>query len=190
MIEFKKMTQLERFDPPRPKGNPGPIVGDEYPSVMVDRHTIYVWFEFQVDNDYDLYLELVSELPDTDWSDGWGHWIEYEREMCGWDFLPGLVDHWPDELPFVKGALELGVAPNQPFLLRIEGHYSTSRDWETGYPETELEASWEFICAEPMSPDQALEEWRIWGRQVRHFDQEDREGGRAPWTTGPIGSLS
>lgn len=173
-MEFKPLefTELQPA-PPRPRGNPGPIVGDEYPSVMVDKNTIYCWFEFQLDSDYDLYLELISELPDMLWSDGWGHWIEYEREMCGWDFLAGLVDHWPDELPCVKGALALGVAPNQPFLLRIEGSYHTSTDWETGYKESELDCAWELIAIEPMSPVQVEAEWQAWRDQVDRFDKED-----------------
>ena len=188
MIEFKPIAAIPMMPQRRPRGNPGPIVGDEYPSVTVSSTTFYAWFEFQMSHEYDLELELVSELPDLGWGE-YGHWFDYEREMCGWDFLPGFELNWQDDFQMVKMALTLGVAPNQPFLMKVFGAYSTSRDWESGHEEAELECDWELISIEKLAPTAVLEEWRIWHAQMRMLDKETREGGIPEWMTGPIALL-
>lgn len=175
---------------PREHGVPGPVVDGQFPSVTVcaenEECGFYTWLQFQIDDDYDLYLEMLSDLADVNWPEYWPNWIEFEREYVGWEFLPGLIGAHRDEMPNVKGALTLGVAPGQAFLLCIRGSYTHWRDYDYGGWETDLKCRWTLVAVESISPMQILENWQAWGKKVMQLDESTRKGGVAPWITHPV----
>lgn len=189
-MKWMKIQAADEDDPnPREQGDQGPIVDGPFPSVTVCDENgecgFYAWFQFQIEDDYDLHLEMLSDLADVNWPEYWKNWIEFEHEHVGWEFLPDLIGNYQDDTPNVKGALALGVAPEQAFLLCIRGSYSHWCDLDYGGWETDLDCDWHLIAIEPMSPAQVLEQWQAWGKKTAQLDEATRKGGIAPWTNHP-----
>lgn len=108
-------------------------------------------------------------------------WFFYEMGQEG---LPGIIDpsnySWPnhDLDPWAVFALCNGIAPFQPFLLRIPmPHYSrTYGDW--GY-EYDVEYDHEVIAVQPLSEKQKLQRWEAYFKSVEL---------EIPWATTPPSS--
>jgi len=79
-------------------------------------------------------------------------WLDYEMGEIGIDYMLDIgVDH-------ERWALREGVAPGQPFLIRIE----PPRYYQDYWGECDVEYEWELLDKKPYTDAMALEAWLAW----------------------------
>lgn len=106
------------------------FVGD-YPSLFLggNRRICYVWVMLRVSEQQDFSPVLLSKLPNHK------IWLAEELKKCGWDFLD---HHWTCHpgWEWVEWGLVHGVAPDQPFLLRLElvFYLEYNDDYDANFP--------------------------------------------------------
>lgn len=122
--------------------------------------TCYAYFSSTIDVDgEDLYMHLESALPDIGRREGKMTWLEWESSygelwlMMGWG-----VDFSHRDYPVARQLLELGLAPGQWFILKLEPCYS-GPDHNGEYDQ---ECEWELISSERLSPSEKGELWHQW----------------------------
>lgn len=100
----------------------------------------------------------VGRLP------AWRYWDE---SYSVHDMLTADTSSY--EEVYIHWALEHGVAPGQPFLLRINEPEYTRCGGYDGYDEFDVDWSYEFIRAVPWSRDKALRSWAAFTSNLEKY---------------------
>lgn len=138
-----------------------------WPCLIVDYNCIYAWFQFTTDRDSDdLLPELLSDIPVGDGGLP-SSFLPEEMIACGWDSI------FPTQHLCVEWALHHGIAPYQPFCLKI-----TLKVYGPDcHGEYDASVKTELISIESMNPEWVLREWEkylrlIWGGLSADFPAE------------------
>lgn len=90
-------------------------------------------------------------------------WLQEEISQIGWESLLDLCDYnrrTEDGHHFevIQWALECGIAPEQPFLVRIDIPYGYRCSYE--YDEWETDYNYEIISVQPLSTKETAKRWK------------------------------
>ena len=124
-----------------------PYLTDVY---LKDEGCAYVWFHLYQDGT-GLEIEEIGEDNQGDLSPS----LEYEVENLGWADMLDFPSHWePAQLTW---ALEDGIAPEQPFLIRFDppDYYSCGEYGE----EQDVTYEWDLVYVEPWLREKSLSVW-------------------------------
>jgi hypothetical protein len=169
---------------PLPPRNWGPYkCGSFIPpfvDVMIPGGPAYVWLTLSFDGEDLAFEEWGEETwgeppevpppPDSDPHDldRFRSIIQFGRPSLMHEWLQALISDigWPDifDIPRCGGewcvmswALEAGLAPDQPFLVRIDVPYSYRSSWE--YDEWDEDYNYEIIFAQPLPKEETAKRW-------------------------------
>jgi len=100
-------------------------------------------------------------------------WYDHEMENSGWEGILGSEHREPN------WAIEEGIAPEQPFLLRIATpeYYRCSYE----YDEWDVNWDWEIFYVTQLDPQEAANRWEAWlvgeegPRELSPYEQEQDE---------------
>lgn len=138
-----------------------------WPCFIANYSCIYVWFQFVTDRDSeDLLPQLLSDIPVGDGGQPL-NFLADEIKMVGWDSI------FPTKYTSIEWALQHGIAPYQPFCLKITLHVR-GPDINGEYDEN---IDTELISVESMNPEWVIEEWEkhlrfLWGGSSTDFPAE------------------
>lgn len=121
----------------------------------------YVWLVADPLDDLALRQDDLVEDDQTE-AEAQRDWLEFERDMVGWEELVGAsrgdVATW---------LLREGLAPGQPFLVWLRPHYSVDY-----YGEHDLDIEAEVVLVDPWSDERAAEAWEEWIEAGYDFEKE------------------
>lgn len=106
-------------------------------------------------------------------------WLQEEISQCGWESLLDCSDYnrrteAGSDFEVIQWALELGIAPEQPFLVRVDIPYSYRSSYE--YDEWDTDYNYEILHVLPISPKEAAKRWK----KVTKAMAEDRTAVEKP----------
>lgn len=132
-----------------------------------DPHVVYAWMALQETGEdrldpqllgrpfgvIDRYYRAAGRKVEQDHASS--IWLTFELDESGFDFMD-VRRGWPRQhfCEWADLALCLGIAPDQPFLVRFEATYT--RDY---WGEYDARFDWEVIAIEPLDPAEALHRW-------------------------------
>lgn len=141
---------------------------------------IYMWFQLK-ENGEDLTLVTVNNYNGGDGGDGGDSSVNRGNAAFIGDMPEGLVDittelgwdsafyvaftteesglGWVFDTSWTEWALRNGVAPYQPFLIKMDGlptYYATCDEWDVDF------APWEIVEKEPWSAFEVSRHWEHW----------------------------
>jgi len=146
-----------------PETLPGPPMMD-----FIGEEECYVWFCF-IEEGYDLLLDRCGDDQDGDNP----KWLDDELEMSGWDFFQGMGSNWcwdNDFGRFAQWALEMGIAPYQPFRIWFKKPHYYRCSYE--YDEWDVEWSWDVDRVIRISDWDAVRRWEHYMMERRRFITE------------------
>jgi hypothetical protein len=98
----------------------------------------------------DTFGRLTSYVPPDEMT-----WVEHLSQDIGWDEVIAR-----DQRDLAMFLIENGIAPEQPFLVRIHNYQS----WQSGYETPEWDEDWEADVMQVMrwSPERVIAAWEEW----------------------------
>lgn len=140
----------------------------EYPAIIHNDLSCSVWFKFEIDEGDDLCPVLLSELPEADENcepnKNSEYFLKYEIDMGGVESVLDVECSYINyengvgcDQKFMQFALENGIAPYQPFRVKIEAKYSSG--WTDCGMEYDSSFYYEILQIEPMDEKDKLKNW-------------------------------
>lgn len=161
LFQAFEVAAAEEEGPPEPREPPLPAVNPAWLTPLCDANTekaIFVWFKLV----YDGTSDLDPQECGTDCIGGPPEWTDHEDDLSlgtvmspAWTHTTVGGHDFPDQ--WLRWGLENGIAPGQPFLVRIgRPHY-----YKCSYEYEEYDCEWdvEVVRTMPRSQRQALRAW-------------------------------
>ncbi len=158
---FEGLGEFTAVPEPRPEDMTPELEGTVIPAWIPPLHnvytkeSVYVWYRFIED--------ALDVEPDSCEQDSIGRMPLWMADNEDFDITIILDTRFRD-MRWATWAIEHGLAPGQPFLLRIDSPDYSSDYW-TG--EVDVEWNYEFIRAMPCKPERTA---RSWERVLRNID--------------------
>lgn len=160
---FEGLTDLRIECEPRPEDTTPELEGTVIPAWIpplcnvYTKKAVYVWYRFIEDA-----LDVEPDPCERDSIGRMPMWMA-DNEDFDFDIIVDAYHH--REMSWANWAIEHGLSPGQPFLLRIDSPDYSGPDYWTG--EVDVEWNYEFIRAMPCKPERAA---RSWERVVRNIN--------------------
>jgi len=144
------LNRVEPEEPPKVPCYDHPVMSSDGRALWYKQEA-WVWVVAETDEEsFYVHLDCDGPLPG---------WMEYllECESLG----DALFDCAYDGAEMAAELLRLGIAPDQPFFIRIS--FSSGIDYyESIYGEGWNETDWELLDREPLNPEEAERRWSKW----------------------------